>query len=488
MKRSNSAHCLRAIRNLAPAAALVVGTPSVALAYRCPQTPSPPQTETYQGFLGRVKQLNGKDLPYRLFVPPSYDPSKPYPLVLYLHHAGLAGTDSNNESKWDNCVQLTSEIGSGDDYGGVFTHRAVDKDGNRFDTQARYPHFVLAPHAESPAYGFGGGGEGSATRAEHPTRPHVWSILDDVRAEFNIDPRRLYVTGISMGCYGTWDIIMRSPGVFAAASPQSCRGDPNEMMLAKLKDTPIWSMCGTNDSYFAGAQAMADAMEAVDATAFTFTAMQGVGHSINDRGYDYPGFIDWMFAQRLPGGGSGSGGAAGAGGTAAGASSTAGNGGVASSAGASAVAGNGGGGEGPSLGGGGAGATAGEPGNGGAPAAGSGGRASSSGGASSGGASAMGGVSGTGEGNAGKAPFGGNAGGTVDAAGMGATAAGTGGESATSALPPNTGEPGGCAVVSHSKTSGLRSAVCALLLAIANWRRRQRRIGHHAGAQLPLNG
>jgi hypothetical protein len=283
--------------------ALVLGVTSKAFAYACPQNPPPAKTETYQGFLGRVHELNGQQLPYRLFVPKDYDANKAYPLVLYLHHAGLAGTDGNNETGWDNCVQLTSEIGSGDDYGGVFTHRAVDKDGNRFDTQERFPHFVLAPHANSPSYGFGGGVAGSATGAEHPTRPLLWDILEKVRAEFNIDPARLYVTGISMGCYGTWDIIMRKPGVFAAASPQSCRGDPDQTLLSALKDMPIWSMCGTNDSYFSGAQAMADGMKAVGATSstFTFTAMQGVGHSINDRGYDYPGFIDWMFAQRLPG-------------------------------------------------------------------------------------------------------------------------------------------------------------------------------------------
>jgi hypothetical protein len=357
-----------------PSAALVFVT-SEAAAYRCPQSPSPAKTDTYQGFLGRVQRVGSQELPYRLFVPKNYDPATSYPLVLYLHHAGLAGTDQNNESGWDNCVQLTSEIGSGDDYGGVFTHRAVDESGNRFDTQTKYPHFVLAPHANSPAYGFGGGVQGSATGPEHSTRPVLWAILDAVKAEFNIDARRLYVTGISMGCYGTWDIIMRSPGVFAAAAPQSCRGDPNTTLLARLKDMPIWSMCGTNDSYFAGAQAMANGMAQVGATAFTFTAMQGVGHSINDRGYDYPGFVDWMFAQRLPG----SGGGAGAGGS--GVGGAAGTAGVGGSGGMGAVAGS------VSQGGAGAVAGTGEAGGGTSPG-GAGG--STSGGAGLGGAGANG--------------------------------------------------------------------------------------------------
>jgi hypothetical protein len=330
--------------------AFALGSSAQAWAYRCPQSPSPARTDTYQGFLGRVEQLDGQELPYRLFVPKDYDSTKAYPLVLYLHHAGLAGTDANNESGWDNCVHLTSEIGSGDDYGGVFTHRAVDKDGNRFDTQQRYPHFVLAPHANSPAYGFGGGGPGSASGAEHPTRKLLWAILDAVRGEFNIDATRLYVTGISMGCYGTWDIIMRSPGVFAAASPQSCRGDPDTKLLGALKDTPIWSMCGTKDSYYPGAQAMADGMKQIGATAFQFTAMEGVGHSINDRGYDYPGFIDWMFAQHLDGapigGSGGAGGSSGAsgGGATPGGAGDATNGGSSAEAGGGAAATNGGGG------------------------------------------------------------------------------------------------------------------------------------------------
>jgi MYXO-CTERM domain-containing protein len=477
MERSTFDLWFRARLKFAPAAALVLGTTSEALAYRCPQNPSPPKTETYQGFLGRVKQLDGVELPYRLFVPPNYDANKAYPLVLYLHHAGLAGTDSNNESKWDNCVHLTSEIGSGDDYGGVFTHRAVDEDGNRFDTQERYPHFVLAPHANSPAYGFGGGVAGSATGTEHPTRRLVWAILDDVKGEFNIDPGRLYVTGISMGCYGTWDIIMRSPGVFAAASPQSCRGDPNQTLLAKLKDMPIWSMCGTNDSYFAGAQAMADAMTQVGETAFTFTAMQGVGHSINDRGYDYPGFIDWMFAQHLADVGPGSGGAAGAGGAAAGAggaaagasSSMGGDGGVAPQGGAAATAGNGGAGDASSFAGAGAAAVAGAGGNGGASPGGAAGEATASGGAGVGGSSSLGGNAGSAGDGAGMPP-GGSAGNPGVASGGGTNAP---------IAPPDTSERAGCALSTTPSSSASPAAVFLLLLAIARRRRKGRHETRH---------
>ncbi len=425
--------------------ALTLGFPARAVAYSCPQkNPLPAATETYQGFLGRVQELGGKKLPYRLFVPKGYEPTTAYPLVLYLHHAGLAGKDSNNETGWDNCVQLTSEIGSGDDYGGVFTHQAVDKDGKRFDTQQRYPHFLLAPHAESPAYGFGGGVAGSASGSEHPTRALLKAILAAVQAEFNIDAARLYVTGISMGCYGTWDFIMRDPSVFAAASPQSCRGDPDAPLLAGLKDMPIWSLCGTKDSYFAGAQAMADGMKQVGATAFTFTKLEGVGHSINDRGYDYPGFIDWMFAQRRTDAPSSGGAGAGAGGL----------------GGATAGGAHGG--------------TAGA--SGGADAA-SGGTAGASGDTSgaSGGVSSEGGALGVAGASGGTSAAG--AGGTVGgAAASGGGAAGASDDGAESTS--------GCSIASSTQIPNPSARLAALvLLASVAWRRNQRRARRSGGGR-----
>jgi hypothetical protein len=464
--------------------AALLGLAQEAAAYNCPQSPSPAKTDTYQGFLGRVQKVGDQELPYRLFVPKDYDSKKPYPLVLYLHHAGLAGTDSNNKSGWDNCVHLTSEIGSGDDYGGVFTHRAVDKGGNRFDTQQKYPHFVLAPHANSPAYGFGGGLKGSASKAEHPTRPVLWAILEQVRSEYNIDPARIYVTGISMGCYGTWDIIMRKPGYFAAASPQSCQGDPDPNLLRALKDMPIWSMCGTKDSYFQGAQAMANVMKDVGATAstFTFTAMDGVGHSINDRGYDYPGFIDWMFAQRLSGVNPGTGGAGGASGGGAGAGGLgggSGSGGVGGSsaggaAGGVAIGGNAGGDAGGVAGNSAGGTTTlgGSSAGGTVAMGGSGGIAAGSGGTS---VPGTGGVlsSGGGPGSSGANGQGGSSTGGAPATSTGSTVPSTGGSAGGGDPDPST--ESGCSVTGSSSRRAAPETLLAFALSAAAWRRRRSR-------------
>lgn len=57
-------------------------------------------------------------------------------------------------------------------------------------TQAKYPHFLVAPQASNSSYGFGDGVEGSATAPEHATHALVYGILDALSKEFNIDARR----------------------------------------------------------------------------------------------------------------------------------------------------------------------------------------------------------------------------------------------------------------------------------------------------------
>ncbi len=249
----------------------------------------PAHTVDYMGFKGRDYKdpVSGAILPYRYFIPAGYDPKKAYPLVLYLHHAGLAG-DVQPSKTTDNCKQLTEEIGSGG-YGGVFKNSA----------QAKYPHFIIAPHAQHNTYGWGGGMEGSLASPPHEIQALVYGILSDIRREFTIDPKRIYITGISMGCFGTWDMIMRNPTYFAAASPQSCGGDPAG--LPKVVNLPIWDFCGSADQLFAvQSNKIAAAFKAMNPLDFTYTLIQGAGHSVHNLGYDWtgpPSLIDWIFSK-----------------------------------------------------------------------------------------------------------------------------------------------------------------------------------------------
>src|ERR1700730_11303924 len=131
------------------------------------------------GFVPRMH----KTMPYRLFIPPGYDKTQKYPLILWLHGAGSVGRD--------NFKQI-----SGASLRGTHTWTAAQ-------VQAKHPAFVLAP--QSP---------GGAWARE---LPFVLEILDSLKTEFSLDGTRIYVAGQSMGGYGTWDFITTMPNLFAAA-------------------------------------------------------------------------------------------------------------------------------------------------------------------------------------------------------------------------------------------------------------------------------
>src|SRR5262245_50290539 len=84
--------------------------------------------DTVDGFLGRVHKKGRQSMPYRLFVPRSYDKSMPYPLVIWLHGGGSAGTDNLGQ------ISLDNKLG---------THFWTRK-----ENQERHPAFVLAPQSE----------------------------------------------------------------------------------------------------------------------------------------------------------------------------------------------------------------------------------------------------------------------------------------------------------------------------------------------------
>ncbi|HEX8310881.1 MAG TPA: prolyl oligopeptidase family serine peptidase, partial [Chthoniobacteraceae bacterium] len=167
------------------------------------------------------KAPDGQSIPYRLLKPKDYDSQKKYPLVLLLHGAGERGT--NNES------QLTHGAG------------AFAKD----DARAKFPAFVVVPQCP-PEYRWV---EVDWTSPD-PHQPEEISIplklalgaLEEVQKEFSVDPDRLYVTGLSMGGFGTWDVITRFPERFAAAAPVCGGGDKRK--IGRASKVPVWAFHG----------------------------------------------------------------------------------------------------------------------------------------------------------------------------------------------------------------------------------------------------
>jgi predicted peptidase len=210
-------------------------------------------------------------IPYRLFEPQGVSPGAKLPLILFLHGAGDRGTDNVGQTYW--ASQLVDHTRGG-----------------------QYAAYVLAPQINTNQWFSSSGSE--------PTEAMSLTIdaLKQVMATANVDPTRVYVTGVSMGSFGTWDILRRDPGVFAAAVPMSGGGDPSTASL--VKDTPIWAFHGSADS-IVPVDSTRNMIAAVRAAGGDpkYTEVPGGDHFIWPAIYGdasntlYP----WMFSQRLGG-------------------------------------------------------------------------------------------------------------------------------------------------------------------------------------------
>ena len=260
----------------------------------CLSVPAAAQTEQARTYEARVfEDQSGDRLQYRLFRPADYDLSERYPLVVYLHGGGGRGDD--------NLKQLVG----GNAYGtGLFSSDKV---------QQKHPSFVLAPQTSSATAADGWGGlnrpprdswDRTKTNAEFLPDPAgepidlLVRLIDSLNAEFSLDANRIYVTGQSMGGYGSWGLITRYPYLFAAAAPICGGGDP---LAAKRIEIPIWAFHGADDKVVPVQQsrAMIEALKA-NAAKPRYTEFPGVGHNSWEKAYSNPELVEWLFAQRRP--------------------------------------------------------------------------------------------------------------------------------------------------------------------------------------------
>lgn len=209
---------------------------------------------------------------YLLFVPKGYDKQKKYPLVLWLHGGGSRGDD------------LKLLLRYGDEHGlGYFA---------RLDNQSKYPSIIVAPQcAQNRLW--------ADPDSKQPTTEMrlVLEILEKVQADHSIDSRRLYVTGMSLGGYGTWDIIGRYPEMFAAAVPICGGGDSAKAPL--MVKTAVWAFHGDQDESVnvSESRRMITAIRKAGGTP-RYTEYKGVGHNSWERAFAEPELLPWIFAQR----------------------------------------------------------------------------------------------------------------------------------------------------------------------------------------------
>jgi lysophospholipase L1-like esterase/dienelactone hydrolase len=219
---------------------------------------------------------DGGTLGYRLLKPENYDAAKKYPLVLLLHGSGERGQDNEAQLKYGAALFL--------------------KPG----TREKYACFVVVPQCPpDQKWADIDWSSDTPVQPEKVSQPmgHVLGALEGLEKEFSIDMDRLYVTGLSMGGYGTWDLITRNPEKWAAAAPICGGGDKTK--AARAKDLPIWAFHGALDKTVkpARTQEMIAAIEAAGGHPL-FSEYPYVGHDSWNHAFDEPAFLPWLFAQK----------------------------------------------------------------------------------------------------------------------------------------------------------------------------------------------
>lgn len=197
---------------------------------------------------------------YRLLKPKAPKPGRTYPVVLFLHGAGQVGLDNRSQLK-HLPAQMAAE-----------------------PWRSRYPCFLIAPQCPP----------GRSWLNEVDV---LLAILERVLNEHPADPRRVYLTGLSMGGFGSWNLATLYPERFAAVVPICGGGNP--ALAARLLDVPIWAVHGDADTVVPVEQSrtMIDAIQNAGGSP-RYTELRGVTHNSWTPAYRQPdGVIAWMFRQ-----------------------------------------------------------------------------------------------------------------------------------------------------------------------------------------------
>jgi predicted peptidase len=127
----------------------------------------------------------------------------------------------------------------------------------------------------------------------------ILPILDEVVAHYPVDPERIYLTGISMGGFGAFDLAERYPGRFAAVAPMAGGGNP--MLARRLKEVPVWVFHGEDDKTVPIHldEEMVDALRAAGGDV-RFTRYPGKGHTAWNEAYADPELYRWLLAHTMP--------------------------------------------------------------------------------------------------------------------------------------------------------------------------------------------
>jgi predicted peptidase len=215
----------------------------------------PMQAKSFATEIKKPASLN-----YLLYLPPDYGSDVEWPLILFLHGRGERGSDLELVAKHG----LPARLAAGDDF----------------------PFIIVSPQCPADSYW---PEEVDALNA----------LLDQIIAHYNVDTRRLYLTGLSMGGRGTWHLAARYPERFAAIAP-ICGAGNNWMARERLASMPTWIFHGDADPVVSvtESQRMDQLLREAGNTQVRLTIYPGVDHNSWTPAYNDPELYTWLLSHQ----------------------------------------------------------------------------------------------------------------------------------------------------------------------------------------------
>ena len=220
----------------------------------------------------QVKSFNGKvtkilSTRYLLYLPKDYEgrTRKRWPLILFLHGAGERGTDISRVA--------------------MHGPPKMVKQGKEFS------FIIVSPQCP-------------ANRRWDDDL--LLALLEEVAGNYKVDKSRVYLTGISMGGYGTWSLGLAHPEKFAAIAPICGGGDPVALLLANpkkvdsIKTLGVWAFHGVKDSVvkLEESQRMVEALKKFGCKEVELTIYPEAQHDSWTETYNNPKLYDWFLAHQ----------------------------------------------------------------------------------------------------------------------------------------------------------------------------------------------
>ena len=193
---------------------------------------------------------------YLLYLPPNYEAKEKWPLMLFLHGSGERGNNLDLVKKHG----PPKLIGAG----------------------KGFPFIVISPQCP---------------KDRHWEPLELTVLLDDVISKLKVDTDRIYLTGLSMGGFGTWQLAAYAPDRFAAIVPICGGGDT--MWAKRIAHLPAWVFHGAKDPGvpLKRSQDMVDALKKAGDNV-NFTVYPDAGHDSWTATYDNPKLYEWLLEQK----------------------------------------------------------------------------------------------------------------------------------------------------------------------------------------------